>query len=945
MAMKRFLLFLLINLPILGHTQSWSGDLDKFESSGEYWMLDGEKMTETLSLEQAYTLPAGTENWEWEFGLYFKTKPTNSNCITVYPVKGADIYFQAGKNGYNDLFQFSVNGKEETFTFSFTEYEYKETEMSVRISLTDGDQWHIALVLQDRLNGRSERQSGQIEGKVDLPESAHFRYEVKHTKSNPKSLGVSQKIIMTEGQPSEPGEKPEEPDSSLITCLYIEPLSEDEVLYKFTDEVDKSYAAFSISGKGFDGKTEAVKEIYDDNDYSVIKVRFPNAMTLDEEYTFYWEKVKDPKGLPVKDGSLHGIFSFKDEEENPDPEEPDRPADSFSSGDIRINEVMANPIGFEPEIEYVELYNTLDKDITLDGWIFDYGDGYRQCALDGIVISACGYLVLYHAQYDWELPENMACPIDKFPSLANGGKTIALFYGAEMIDRYEYPEAEEGISREYGAEGWHLCSDDRGGTPGLLNSDGMTDEVPDDEEPEQPEEEEPDKPVSPTESYSYRDIRITEIMADPKGFEPETEYIELYNTLDKPVPLSGWTLVYDKKRVIALESISIPPFSYVVLYDKDKEALSESNAYPVDNLYPLANSGDKLVTLLDARGKEIDECNYPKAKAGKSWEYSAEGWHLSSAERGGTPGEVNSERGIDNEEEEGPDEPEDDEPEKPDYPDPEAGEIILNELLPEPFAGGSEYIELLNRSERELSLQNVCISTRKKDGSLNTRYPLSDYEGPLLPGDYLLVSKSIADVEAFYTLPANVNCLECKLPALSNTGASVVLYRASDEEIIDEVTYSPQWHDESVKNRKGISLERIDPDGDSQDADNWASAASSYGSGTPGGQNSQRENDSEENVTGNEQISIPVYQPSGNYLITYRLDESGYSARGWIFDISGRRVATLVDNESLGTNGVLEWDGAGKDGSRLSPGIYIMYLELWNTSGSVYRKKSAFLVH
>ena len=252
-------------------------------------MLDGEKMTETLSLEQAYTLPAGTENWEWEFGLYFKTKPTNSNCITVYPVKGADIYFQAGKNGYNDLFQFSVNGKEETFTFSFTEYEYKETEMSVRISLTDGDQWHIVLALQDRLNGRSERQSGQIEGKVDLPESAHFRYEVKHTKSNPKSLGVSQKIIMTEGRPSEPGEKPEEPDSSLITCLYIEPLSEDEVLYKFTDEVDKSYAAFSISGKGFDGKTEAVKEIYDDNDYSVIKVRFPNAMTLDEEYTFYGE--------------------------------------------------------------------------------------------------------------------------------------------------------------------------------------------------------------------------------------------------------------------------------------------------------------------------------------------------------------------------------------------------------------------------------------------------------------------------------------------------------------------------------------------------------------------------------------------------------------------------------------------------------------------------------
>ena len=140
-------------------------------------------------------------------------------------------------------------------------------------------------------------------------------------------------------------------------------------------------------------------------------------------------------------------------------------------------------------------------------------------------------------------------------------------------------------------------------------------------------------------------------------------------------------------------------------------------------------------------------------------------------------------------------------------------------------------------------------------------------------------------------------------------------------------------------------MERIDPDGDSQDADNWTSAASSCGSGTPGGQNSQWHNGSEEDVTGNEQISVPVYQPSGNYLITYRLSEAGYSARGWIFDMNGRRVAVLVDNESLGTNGALEWDGIGRDGSRLSPGIYIMYLELWNTSGTVHRKKSAFLVH
>ena len=102
----------------------------------------------------------------------------------------------------------------------------------------------------------------------------------------------------------------------------------------------------------------------------MIKVRFPQDMILYEAYTFYWEKVKDSRGLPLKDGSLHGLFAFEEEEETPDPEEPEEenpepPAASFSAGDIRINEVMANPNGFIPNTEYVELYNTLDKPVQL----------------------------------------------------------------------------------------------------------------------------------------------------------------------------------------------------------------------------------------------------------------------------------------------------------------------------------------------------------------------------------------------------------------------------------------------------------------------------------------------------------------------------------------------------------------------------------------------------
>ena len=105
-----------------------------------------------------------------------------------------------------------------------------------------------------------------------------------------------------------------------------------------------------------------------------------------------------------------------------------------------------------------------------------------------------------------------------------------------------------------------------------------------------------------------------------------------------------------------LDGLEIPPSDYIVLYDKDNQAISCSNAYPIDSLSPLANTGKTLI-LKDASGTSIDECTYPNCNKtpGISWEFSETGWHLSSDERGGTPGEPNSE-GKEEEEPE-PDEP------------------------------------------------------------------------------------------------------------------------------------------------------------------------------------------------------------------------------------------------------------------------------------------------
>lgn len=406
-----------------------------------------------------------------------------------------------------------------------------------------------------------------------------------------------------------------------------------------------------------------------------------------------------------------------------------------------------------------------------------------------------------------------------------------------------------------------------------------------------------------------------------------------------------------KQKWVPLDVVKIEAKGYVVLYKNGNEMNQDISSFALDE-FPanLANAGKEL-TLFDAAERIIDQYTYPKASPGKSWEYDKEGWHLSTDPTGGTPGRANSPLQAEEEEEKPKPKPEPEPdlplpPSEPDYLSPDPLDIIISEILPEPFTGGSEYIELFNRSEKDFSLKDVAISTRKSDGSLNTTYSLGEYPDKFKAGEYLLLTKSLEGVVDFYEMPTILHAHECKLPVLANGGASLVLYRKSNQQIIDEVHYSSNWHDSSVKEKKGVSLERIDLNGESQDPSNWTSAASASGYGTPGKENSQQNlNPSKGDPAANEDISLLRLQPSGEYVLNYLLPQPGYYAKGWIFDIRGRKLSTLIENESLGTSGTIRWNGLGSDGNRLPAGVYIQYIEMWNAEGKTIRRRAAFLVH
>ena len=949
--MKQILLFFLVNLPLLVFSQfqetfesqelpeSWIGNRQQFVIDDGVLKVNGQEQTETVSLSYPYSIEGNEQ--EWEFYLYLKNKPTTDNRIKIFPASPdktpSGFYICAGYNKSNRL-RVVINDQE---IQAFNDFD-KEERCILHLIITCKDQRYWSFSVGNALSDEATKRTASFESSYTFPSQANFCIQVTHTKTRTDDFGIDDICYRTKitEQPEEPGQT----EQSSVELTAIQPISLSEVSFEFNGPVSLENAVFSISGYGFEGKCSAVRSIYQDNNHQVVMIRFPQPMTLNKEYTFYIENLKDEQGAIIPDASY--TFLLQEEETPEDPEDqPEDPIETYPEKAIRINEVMADPdtCGWP---EYVELYNTQDKTISLDGWIFDYGNGYKRKGLDGFSIPANGYVILFHAKHTDIFPENIAIPIETFPQLSNDGKALALYAGEKCIDSYAYPQANPACSWEYDEDGWHLSTDPRGGTPGESNSKPTTTEEEPEEEPDDPETPVvPEEPEQPEESYPKGSVIIHEVMADPKGLTalPETEYIELYNKVDQSIDLSNWILNYGTTP-IALTDVAIPAHGWAVLYRSGREIeVGSGQACPLDK-FPsaLANTGKEL-SLYDANGQLMDQYTYPKAKPACSWEFDEEGWHLSSDPRGGTPGEANSEV-EENEEDpdETPDEPEEEtnpEPEIPEAQQPQPGDIIINELLPEPFVDGSEYIELYNRSEQELSLKDVCISTRKSDGSLNTRYPLEAYPQTLQAGDYLLLTKSIEGVENFYSLPASLNWLECKLPVLSNTGSTVVLYRGEGEIIIDEVSYSPKWHAPTVKNKKGVALERKDPDKDSQNADNWTSSA---GFGTPGLENSQYLNG--ETETDSEEIDDPIYQPTGTFQIPYRLNQSGYMARGWIFDLSGRKVALIADNTSLGTQGYLEWNGKGRDGSPVNTGIYIIYLELWHPGGNVIRKKQVLLI-
>jgi len=194
----------------------------------------------------------------------------------------------------------------------------------------------------------------------------------------------------------------------------------------------------------------------------------------------------------------------------------------------------------------------------------------------------------------------------------------------------------------------------------------------------------------------------------------------------------------------------------------------------------------------------------------------------------------------------------------------------------------------------------------------------------MVSGEYLVVAED--SIQSGGVIPTS-------FPSLNNSEDDIYLFDLTGR-LIDHVHYSAAWG-----GGDGYSLERITAHLDSNLPENWGTSTSPSG-GTPGTVNSLHVDD----LTTPAAVSIQPnpFSPDGDgrddyCLITYRLPFTFAYLQAVIYDSRGREVVYLHQGEPVGMEGVLQWDGRRKNGTKARVGQYLLVLNASSPSKQTWK--------
>ncbi|HUW05398.1 MAG TPA: lamin tail domain-containing protein [Williamwhitmania sp.] len=277
---------------------------------------------------------------------------------------------------------------------------------------------------------------------------------------------------------------------------------------------------------------------------------------------------------------------------------------------------------------------------------------------------------------------------------------------------------------------------------------------------------------------------------------------------------------------------------------------------------------------------------------------------------------------------------------------PQWQEVVINELLFNPYPGSADFVEIYNPSTIPFNLKDLNLYRRNSEGELESLCRLCTTDRIILPNEYYAFSPSPSVVLPFYSCPKPENFFAASIPTMNDDAGTVVLTDTLGERI-DEVTYSDKQHYKILASTEGVSLERVNPTLPPDEPSNWQSAAQTVGYATPVAKNSCfRKFDTNTSLLS---IDPEIFSPNSDGYndvthIRFNLSTPGWSATITIYNSKGQEVRKLLNNGLVDVTGDVVWNGLNNSNQQVGIGIYVVVAELFNLNGEVKKQKKAVVV-
>jgi hypothetical protein len=265
----------------------------------------------------------------------------------------------------------------------------------------------------------------------------------------------------------------------------------------------------------------------------------------------------------------------------------------------------------------------------------------------------------------------------------------------------------------------------------------------------------------------------------------------------------------------------------------------------------------------------------------------------------------------------------------------EVGDLIINEVLFNPYPGGADFVEIYNRGSNYLDLDGWKIANIQHD-TISNRKSISTNHLLISPNGFLAITTDTNNIKNTYPRSVSRNMTQlASLPSFNDDAGNVILLMPN-RTIAEKFSYNENMHFKLLSDKEGVSLERISPELPVNDPSSWHSAASSIGFATPGFANSQMAG-----ISGDSDpfsVMPQSFTPDGDgnqdfTIIAYLFSSIGNTANITIFDPKGRKVKTIAQNALLSSEGNYQWDGTDDGGHKAAIGVYLIHAEVFDLKG------------